>query len=340
VDTTRGEGDHVVPSALGRFRGEFRFRRICRKCNEIIGRCEEQILRTAPEAYVRRLAQPITGRSKRGSSWVGAHGAPAPKFMVAHDDHYELAEGSPDNPQNVRAVDQLVLVGRDGRQHHIKLHARMTLDQLKLQIDRAGAGALERSYLHSDDATWPIYTDLMGKIWPGTRVVEAESREAGVHQVVGVTRFVFTDDYWRAIAKIAFHYVLVNSKRGLVGSELEFAPLRDFIMKGGSHQPFFEGPGARFVTGFGELARGGALLPDKWSHLLAADESVGEVSAAVCLFMGPQRVPTVRHVHLGRLGSLITVPDAMYVHVYIYDTVLEAEGYAGRVESESLRRLG
>ena len=45
VDLRRGQGDHVIPAALGRFEDDLRFRRICRTCNRAIGKCEDQLLR-------------------------------------------------------------------------------------------------------------------------------------------------------------------------------------------------------------------------------------------------------------------------------------------------------
>jgi HNH endonuclease len=112
VDVRRGQGDHVIPAALGRFEGEFIFRRICRDCNSLIGKCEEQLLRCAPEAFLRRIVQPTVKRNNRGTSWVGANGMPAPRFTIDHGDHHELGEASSNDPRNVLAIDQLVIVDK------------------------------------------------------------------------------------------------------------------------------------------------------------------------------------------------------------------------------------
>lgn len=339
VTTSRGEGDHVIPAALGRFRGEFRFRRICQACNAKIGRCEEQILRCAPEAYVRRLVNPPVQRGKRGKSWVGAHGVRGPQFTVKHDDHHELAEADPDNPENLRPVDQVVVVTKNNQEHYIRLNPRMSEAALRADIEAIGKEKIARVYLHVDDSHWEQFTAFLSAILPGSTMTESEARSAGVHRVEGRTEFRFNADYWRAVAKIGFHYALLNSRRGFRGDEPEFAALRGFIMTGGDHTPFFNGSGARFVTGFGRLPDGRVVLPHVWAHLLALDESDQTFSASVALFMGPKRLPTVNHLTLARLPSPLVVPGAQAVHVYIYDDALREKGYAGRVEQESVTRL-
>ncbi len=49
-DPSRGEGDHILPAALGEFRGDVRFRGQCPSCNNVIGRFEQQVVQSGPEA--------------------------------------------------------------------------------------------------------------------------------------------------------------------------------------------------------------------------------------------------------------------------------------------------
>lgn len=339
VDVTRGEGDHVVPAAFGRFHGEFVFRRICRRCNSRIGAAEEQLLRSAPEAFFRRLLKPAVKRGHRGQNWVGAKGSPPPKFAIRHGDHTELVDALADDPKSVVPVDQLVVFDQNG-EHHIRLFPGMSAVQLRAKIDALGLASGYQSRLYADATVWASYTKLLGEVWPGSQVVSNGTTESGTHTVPGRTKFQFTIDYWRALAKIAFHYYLVHSQRNVRGDEAEFEGIRRFIIEGGDHEPFFAGESARFAMPFGQLPDGRTVLSSVWAHLLAADETGGIAVAAVHLFTGPQRLPPVHHVTLGRFRTSSIAPASRWCHAYMYSREMPSpDGYAGTVEPIGLIRL-
>ena len=76
-DSSKGQGDHVLPVQLGEFRNDKRFRRICPECNSQIGKSEQQFLACGPEAFFRRIVKPkIPPKRQRGQSYTGALGAP------------------------------------------------------------------------------------------------------------------------------------------------------------------------------------------------------------------------------------------------------------------------
>jgi hypothetical protein len=341
VQHQRGEGDHVIPAALGRFEGEFRFRRICQDCNKLIGGCEEQLLRSAPEAYFRRIVNPKVKRNSRGKSWVGASkGSKPPNFTINHGDHLELVTAWTDDPRNVSPLDQLVLVDEERRQYQIRLSPEMTVSQLRAKLKAASevvpSGKL---HLHADESATPKYVALLKEIYPDRPVSEAGGFEPGTHQINGRATFTFHEDYWRAIAKIGFHYYLCNSRRGMRGDEPDFESIRRFIIEGGDRTPFFTNPTARFALPVGELPDGSAILPATWAHLLAADETDGYAVAMVSLFMGPERLAPTYHLDLGGLQSSLGVPGARWAHAYEYNTHATDDRHAGRVVTLSLRRL-
>src|SRR5216683_731783 len=310
VNVSQGEGDHVIPAALGRFDDEFIFRRICRTCNSMIGRCEEQLLRCAPEAFVRRIVQPTVKRNKRGKGWAGANGMPPPKFTINRGDHQELVNASTDDPRNAEAIDQLVVVDQKKGEQYIRLVPGMTATQLRARIAALGIAPSGNIYLHCDEGVCQYYTALLKEVYPDFPLREREGNDPGVHQVRGGASFTFHNDYWRAIAKIGFHYYLVNSRRGFHGDEPEFADIRRFIIEGGDYEAFFTNPVAKFALPFGELPDGRAILPEDWAHVLAADESGQAAVAMVSLFMGPERLGPTRHINLGRFQTPLIVPDA------------------------------
>jgi hypothetical protein len=339
IDLQRGQGDHVVPAALGRFDGEFIFRRICRGCNNRVGKCEEQLIRCAPEAFVRRMVKPATKRRKRGTSWVGANGMPAPKFTVRHADHQETVKVSTDDPENATLVDRLVIIDPARGECDVELSPKMTVPQLRTKLDDLGIGQFDRAFLHAYDANWEKYATLIRELRPDLSFVEAKGLEPGVHRLPGRVAFTFHVDYWRAIAKIAFHYYLLNTRRGLRGDEPVFSELRAFVMEGGDRDALFDRAGARFALPFGEVREGCAILPSTWTHILAADETQRAAVGMVTLFMGPKRLAPVYHVTLCQFESGIVVPGARFSHAYVYDAQRSGGNYAGPVVPLTLRQL-
>ena len=82
------------------------------------------------------------------------------------------------------------------------------------------------------------------------------------------------------------------------------------------------------------------MLSAVWAHLLAADEEQRGAVATVSLFAGPERLPSLHPVLLGRFRSPLVVPHAQCAHAYIYyDSGTDNEGFAGRVVAKSVTRL-
>jgi hypothetical protein len=332
-----GEGDHVIPDAFGRFEGQFIFRRICRDCNSRIGRCEEQLIRCAPEALMRRLAQAGPSRDYRGSSWVGAGGMPPPRFFVNRGDHLELAQPSADDPLTAEAIDQLVIVDKSNKQHEIRLFPQMNAAALRTKVDALQLDGWLTINLRADQANCSHYISLVKEVWPNMPIVEASEEQPGTHRVPMRIGFSVNADYWRAIAKIAFHYYLVTTSRGFSGHEPMFAGIRSFIIEGSDHQEFFVKPIRIAPPPFRELSEDQALLPKDWLHVLAADDSEDIALAMVSLFMGPERIARTDYIQLARLPTPLVLPNARCAHVYKYGQ--ENPNYSGRVFEVSLSRL-
>lgn len=264
---------------------------------------------------------------------------PPPRCTIDHGDHHELVSASTENPRNVAPVDQVVILDEAGGQNRIRLFPNMTAESLRTRIAALGDNLIDQWFLHADEATYSAYLELLREIRPGVTVTERDGYEAGIHAVKGRVEFTFHEDYWRAIAKIGFHYYLLNAPRGFRGDEPEFAPIRRFIKEGGDRKPFFAVPAARFLLPFGEVPGGHAILPQSWAHVLAADDSYGDAVAMVSLFMGPERLAPTYHINLGRLESPLLLPGNCCAHAYLYYAEPSKGKYAGRVVAQSLTRL-
>jgi hypothetical protein len=261
-------------------------------------------------------------------------GAPPPTTVV------ELGASSPilvhvdrDDPKNVRSVDQLV-VQVNGQDCFIPLFSGMRPEQLKKRLDELGVSNLVGSRLDCDDKNWSEFNSLVCDTDPSCRIQPTGSTDAGIHPVRGRTTVTVNKHYFRALAKIAFHYYLVHNRRGLLGDEPEFAPIRDFIMEGiGEHSTFFKNSGRHFCLPFGPTPDGGLRCPSIWSHLLVVDESAEVVVVYLHLFLGPGVHRPGAYVTLGPLASKIVLPIMPWGSLYIYDDPQPKFGTAGHIES-------
>ncbi len=343
INPHRGEGDHVIPAAFGRFRDDLRFRLICSRCNSLLGQVEETLLRSAPEALFRRLvpnAVKPTGRLKRGGGWSSAKGGSRPKGTIKHGDHTELVEISRDKPEDVSPIDQLVVRDADDIKHHLQLSPKMTADSLHRKIEDASPVPNSQMYLYVDEQNRDHYTKLLAELYLDSPYVEIDSREAGVHSDQVRIEFCFSVDYYRALAKIAFHYYLVVNRRGLRGDEPMFDAIRCFIMKGGDHTKFFDAGGAKFDSPFQKLSGGGARLSAVWGHALAVDEEQVTATVNLMLFVGPRRLPPSHHIRVALFSSGLSMLGAQTAHQYVYYDKPDKDGFAGYVCEASVNRMG
>ncbi len=336
-DPTKGEGDHILPVQLGEFRNDIRFRRICSSCNNKIGRSEQQFLLCGPESFFRDLVKPkIPKKRQRGRSQVkAAMGVPSPQSTIDHGDHRELVKRTKDNPTNVFAVDQIVIHYDQDKEFFIELFTGMRPEDLKDRVEKLGISKIKKTWIHCDEERWSEFQQLT-KAWAKTEIQSLPKTEAGIIHVNGRITFKVTDHYFRSLAKIAFHYYLVHSRRGFRGDEQYFGPIRDFIMNGGNDKTFFNQSGPKFVMPFGEIPSGGVITPKQWCHIIAADETNKLAVVYIQLFVGRGCVPKSHYIKLADINSNIFVSSSTWGHVYLYDESPKSGRYAGQVEQAQI----
>lgn len=331
-DSSRGSGDHIIPSQLGEFRSDVRFRRICTNCNNRIGHSEQQLVQCAPEAWFRRIVQPASPPSrKRGRSPVGAQGAPPPRNTIAYDDHHVLVETDREDVGNVYPCAQIVLQDEDGKEDHIRLFPGMTTEDLRRKIDKSDIKPATRAWLHCDKDQWDHYCSLVRTISPKSAIENLPDTPPGSHRVRGRIAFTVTDHYFRAVTKIGFHYYLAHTRRRLKGNEPCFEPLRRFIMEGGQHEPFVSEGIIRFDDSRLHLWFNRLVSPIGWCHILAMDERSHLLMAYVQLFRASQSGFPGYKIQLGSPDTQIDLPTFRRGHVYAYDSVQPKTGFAGEV---------
>ena len=327
VDTSKHQGDHIIPAALGEFRNDERFRHICITCNNEIGKSEQQLLRCGPERIFRDIVVSSSSRSrgkKRG--WVGAGGAPPPQVQTLTQAGTLSVEAAEDT-SHFRPYDQLVVCSEDGTEHEIRLYPEMSVADLRQRVSSLGVGVVG-ARINCDERNEDAYSKMLKEIWPTSEYQRLSTTEPGQSRVLLRGRFQVNDRYFRAYAKIAFHYYLVHSVR-CKGDEDEFLPIRQFIMDGGDADQFF-------VSGGPFQHTDPNMVPSWWCHVLAASEKTSVAIAYVCLFRGPQSKGIEYTVRLGTLPSRIIVPNASWIHAYKYDRPVPDTGKVGTVTQGSI----
>jgi hypothetical protein len=327
--TLRGKGDHIIPAALGEFLCATHFRRICVACNNKIGQAEQQLLQCGPEA-LERLGAPVVGRRgrpKRHPKLVGAGGAPSPLTV----EQTALGPHSVDviDPQNVTPVEELTMMDEKNHWHRLRLHPQMKGQALRQRVRRMMLKEIRQCNLFAPAHHYHGYLRLIKEAWPESEHLPPQQVPAGTRQIEANTTFTVTDNYFRAIAKIAFHYYLAFS-RCAFGHESEFAGIRDFIIHGGDRGQFFV-----MANHFGIGVRKGSSHAHL-SHYVAYDESGDKVRAFVWLFVkdSPGTVPY--EVEWPRRKSLLVLPKPYQAHEYRYEDVIDHKQVAGRVYEKTI----
>ncbi len=206
----------------------------------------------------------------------------------------------------------------------------MTSNGLRRKLPTSGGKPTTGIWLHCDDNQFDHYCSLIREVCPEWKIERGTDTPSGKHRVRGRAALTVNDHYFRALAKIGFHYCLAHTQRGFKGNEAFFRPLRSFIMDGGKHEPFVSEGSHRFGPTVDNWLRSLVSL-DWFCHVLTLDESGSTPRAYVHLFRTGRYHAPGYQIILGRSDASIEVPALKLAHVYTYDNPQPQEGYAGDV---------
>jgi hypothetical protein len=137
-----------------------------------------------------------------------------------------------------------------------------------------------------------------------------------------VTDINVTEEYFRAVAKIAFHYTL-KFFPDLMGTEPDFEPIKDYIWTGSNADRFVTQESAQFVHHFRHGYR-----PTKWMHILAVERTYNSIVAHAQFFAGPRSLPLPYRIWIGRNPSRIDRHPELRAHNYV---ILDPTANSGAV---------
>jgi hypothetical protein len=300
--------EHYFPRALGRFDGfEGLNDRVCGECNNSTTQAEQVLLRTGEIGFFRERYR-VRGRKRDKTAespfyqWM--KGVPpltatvfSPEF--GHDVLMEITMGG--EPTFAR---QMVL-DRDGKKTCVAVpkDCRTAEDLVRL-VDKVGLrGASLAGIIGSrEDMAW-MGAATAGFVPPGPPDRHAAMDVERLKKETFKLKGKLTEFHARAVAKIAFHYVLKHLGRHYRGDELAFEPLRRFIRQGGNPDQFVQ------------IQRSHRLTPvrphydeEPVGHLVMAASDQGVVQVRIHFFGSSGWTPWTWIVLLGREPNLIIAP--------------------------------
>jgi hypothetical protein len=190
---------------------------------------------------------------------------------------------------------QLVFIEQPGKKtYHLPIREGTSPEQLRAAFKALGVTAPFDTHIFYGPEEREWVESLLTAMSPG--ISFGSGTTGSRYYSGGAVKFTLTNRYFRAVAKIAFHYFLTQFPT-LSGQEPMFSDLRQFILDDAAGvDRANEFVGERKLPLIGEMLNGGR--PDGWvGHALCADITNGECRAHVQLFICEDfepRIYTVR----------------------------------------------
>jgi hypothetical protein len=284
--------EHPLPAALGEFKdAPLLDGCICKKCNNTkLGLLDEQLVRSGPEAFLRKLFG-VHGREthdkvnpfERGSAGGQRLDLRSLDQNTGGEIALEYQNGS------YRNLREMVLVDSSGKTHHLPIREGTSPDELRAagkRLDDVVQPVVSiRCFYTPEEKEWVLR--LIRDAWPD---LPPFTEDTSVSNIGGWTlaKFTVTDRYYRAIAKIGFHYFLTQFPE-YKGHESIFDEIREFITTDGLMDRVNQ-----FVK-----CQPDPVAPEGWlEHRVAAGIVPGGCSASVQLFISREYPASVCRVYL------------------------------------------
>jgi hypothetical protein len=329
-ETKEVSKEHYLPEGLGRFKNfEALNDRICKDCNNTFGRAiEEQFCRGGEIGFM-RYALGIKGKEHhnpvnpfmRGSAGMRAYDMKAKMFGGNQEVLFQLIPGSRNDAEY---LPHMRITTYEDEVHYIRIPPDMTDPAALLgELKRRGIGKFKEVYVHVPTSERERVDKLIAVLnvqkpgeWGESPMGESPVR------IDAVTKYDVDDRFFRAVAKIGFHYLLKNFHYR--GDEDMFADIRNFIMKG-------EGDVKKFVNASKEKqiieqVKWG-MVPNLDCHIVTAETTPDSIFSRMQFFLGPDTA--VPHVYTATLATPETALYSEMGHIFCYYPEGPQDGFAG-----------
>ena len=325
--------EHYLPECLGKFKGfETLDDRICKECNGHCGRqLEDQFCRSGEIGFL-RYGLGIEGKKRKEDVNPFARGSSGSsplkmKGKILEQDgevHLQMVKGSRQGRVvGVDYIPQIILHTESGQVHHVLLTDLDQPEQLRMKIDQLNVGKITRVNLIAPEADRER-VEQISSIFPELAQAEWENLPTS-GPTFTKTEFEVTDKYFRAIAKIGFHYVLKHF-RHFRGDEEIFAGIRNFIMNGAPIQDYVNWTDKQLIEQF----RNG-YCPTTFGHVILGRANEHFIWSKLQFFVGPDTLPLVYTVAIGRNKPLL-IYDLTSGHQFSYHENGPNDGFAGLMD--------
>jgi hypothetical protein len=323
--------EHHLPRCLGNFKSYVSLNdRVCEDCNGNLGKLDEQLCKSGVESFFRQFLG-IQGRKShkhvnpfyRGSSGGGRLEMRAVHPETKEDVQLEMV--SPGYKKEVLELCHLKLIADDGSQYVIPILDDMTPEEFRRRFDAIGIKHFKEGYLSAPPDEIPRIEQLMATLKIDRRT---EWELAKPVEFTGATiKVTLTSRYFRAIAKIAFHYFLTKCPQ-FHGSEDCFSDIRKFISSECTLAECARFVGRSRKPIVYEIHLGAKITV--WGHLLTAEMDYSNLVGRVQLFLGPTFMPEIYTVRLGRNPSSLHYAK-YYADFFEYYPPDEREEFDGEI---------
>jgi hypothetical protein len=322
-------GEHYMPRCMGKFRNfEQLFGKLCLECNIKIGMLDEQLCRCSPEGFF-RIVLGIKGRKYHEQINPFYRGSAGSSPIIVETEHptlnctifCEVEKGRKAFPAR-----QIIFLDRQGKYHSILITqkikiAQQLLSELKAK-DLVDLQFIECWFAPGEEE-WieRLCKEFDAKIDYGNA---KQYGDMGQRKLVAT--FTVNNNYFRAVAKIAFHYFLKHFLQ-FTGFEKEFDGIKDFIFNGGESEHWVRQIEGSFIVGLEPY-----ITTDRFGHLLALDKDEHGICAKIHLFIGPGIAPhRYYEIFIGRNPEMIIYHQGVG-HQFVYFDEPEEDGYDGRMD--------
>jgi hypothetical protein len=274
--------EHVLPRGFGNFNGFIELsNKLCHCNSDPLGKLDEVLLHSSPEALV-RMAHGVSGRKNHRAKDLfheRSHGRPPIELeaLLPNDDsptRLEVTELGIAQPRR-----ELVFES-DQDQRVVPIpHSVATVDALNEHLGRYGVLARAWPRIRVNCSVDDVeFIAMIEQRFGDIKSEQGEPDRTGYPSVVQASAlFKFPPEYFRAIAKIAFHFFLSCFSPPFSGLEPAFDDIKRLIYQGGEPERLM-----RCVPG--EIVPSSEKFP--WAHVLAAVWTGREMAASVQLFHG------------------------------------------------------
>jgi hypothetical protein len=323
--------EHWLPRSLGTFGSlQVLHKTVCGECNEAVGECDREFIRTGPEG-IQRKALGIEGRGGEGGNpfyYRAATDQPVQAQATSDPEHADLY-WEPRPGQEGQLLRQVVVESESGKRLAVPINLQWTPDVLRqaLKSRNVEDWSLREVYCEPEDLEET--RRLISPVFP--RFEAQHYALSGAGQSNRTMRFMNAvgAGYMRGLAKIALHGAL-KLEPNLDGHAWEFDSLRRFIRhdERPRHNPVTALPPGSLEVDLGTL-----VLPKDRGHVLLIETRAQQVFVKLQFFLSASQpsdhVPPPWQVRLGRRPGETGAFSGLWLARYLAEP--DSSGHVGEI---------